>query len=98
MLIDRKQTIMGYHKLSEGGLSGTIIDPRLVFKVAIDRLASGIILAHNHPSGNIEPSQSDRALTQKIKEAGKFLQVELMDHVILGHNDYYSFKDEGELD
>ena len=72
-------------------------DPKLIFKKALDDLASGIILVHNHPSGNLQPSHADRQLTKKIVEAGKLLEIPVLDHIIFADNGYYSFADEGEL-
>jgi DNA repair protein RadC len=70
-------------------------DPKIIFKLALEELASGIVLAHNHPSGNLTPSQSDRDLTKKIKEAGRLLDIQLLDHIIVAGRNYFSFADEG---
>jgi DNA repair protein RadC len=86
---------MAKEKVSSGGLSGTIADCRLIFKSAIYKLASSIILVHNHPSGNNKPSQSDINLTKKMVEAGKLLDVSVLDHLIVAENRYFSFADEG---
>ena len=84
-------------KLSQGGISGTVTDVRIVMKKAIETLASGIIVSHNHPSGNLNPSESDTKITQKIKEAGGLLDIQLLDHLIISDKDYYSFADNGLL-
>jgi DNA repair protein RadC len=84
-------------KLSQGGISGTVTDVRIVMKKAIECLASGIIVCHNHPSGNLNPSDSDTKITQKIKEAGNLMDIQLLDHLIISEKDYYSFADNGIL-
>ncbi len=84
-------------RIGQGGLSATITDVRLIFKSALDRLATGIIIAHNHPSGNCTPSESDIQLTRKIKEAGKTLDISLNDHLIITDKNYYSFADNAIL-
>ena len=83
--------------MSEGGVSGTVVDPRIIFKMAIEELASGLIVAHNHPSGNLTASQSDIELTQRLREAGKFLEIPVLDHLIICGKNYLSFADEGML-
>ena len=84
-------------RLSTGGLTSTLVDVRLVFKNALDVFATGIVLCHNHPSGKIVPSGADKLLTEKIKNAGRTLDIKLMDHIILGENAYFSFADESLL-
>lgn len=83
MLTNRANKVLGIFELSAGGVSGTVADPRLIFAAAIKGVASGIILAHNHPSGNLQPSPADINLTRKIKEAGRLLEIQLLDHIIL---------------
>lgn len=83
--------------LSKGGLTGTLVDVRILFKIALEHQATGIILSHNHPSGKLEPSEADKRITRKIKEAGQLLDVALLDHVIVTEHGYYSFADEGIL-
>jgi len=83
--------------ISEGGISGTIVDQKKIYKIALDHHASSIILGHNHPSGNIHPSEADQKITKKIKEAGALLDVAVLDHIIVGDDKYYSFADEGVL-
>ena len=97
LLLDRSNRVLGYELLSKGGISGTVADLRLIFSIALTSLASAIIIAHNHPSGNIQPSHADINLTQKIKEAGVRLEIPLLDHVILTKESHYSFADEGRL-
>ncbi len=95
--LNRKNQVEKIECISKGGVSGTVVDTRVLFKPAIESLFSGVILAHNHPSGNLHPSQSDRELTRKIVEAGKLLDVAVLDHLILGDGSYFSFADEGIL-
>jgi DNA repair protein RadC len=97
ILLNRANIITNKLQISAGGVSGTIADPKIIFKLALDHLASGIILVHNHPSGNLNPSQADNDLTKKLREAGKFLDVPVLDHIIFADNDYYSFADRGVL-
>ena len=82
-------------RLSSGGLTNTSADVRLIVKMAIEHLASRIALCHNHPSGNVAPSQSDMMITRKVNEGAALLDIELVDHVIIADNKYYSFADEG---
>ena len=96
-LLNRGNQITHHHLISKGGVAGTVVDIKLIFKYAIDHLASGIIVAHNHPSGSTKPSKQDNVITQKIKEAGKILDVLLVDHLILAENRYYSYSDSGAL-
>ncbi|WP_269237530.1 RadC family protein [Flavobacterium flavigenum] len=84
-------------QLSKGGISGTIVDVRLVFKVALENGATGLILCHNHPSGGLIPSDADKQITRKIKQAGDSLDVKVLDHLIITETKYYSFADEGIL-
>lgn len=95
MLTNRANKVLGIFELSSGGVSGTVADPKLIFAAAIKANACGILLAHNHPSGSTQPSQSDIALTKKIKEGGKLLDVQLLDHIIVTADSHYSFADEG---
>lgn len=97
MLLSRSNEVMDKQKVSSGGVSGTVADARIIFKSAIQRLASAIVLVHNHPSGNLKPSQSDINLTKKLKEAGELLDIAVLDHVIVADSGYYSFADEGTL-
>lgn len=97
ILLNRANRVIRKKRISEGGVSGTIADPKIIYKSALDELASGIIVAHNHPSGNLTASQSDIDLTHKLKEAGKFLEIQLLDHLIFCGEKYFSFADEGIL-
>lgn len=97
LLLNRANRLIRKLRISEGGVSGTVADPKVIFKSALDHLASGIIVAHNHPSGNRTASQSDIDLTRKLKEAGKFLEIQLLDHLIVCGPKYFSFADEGML-
>lgn len=93
----RNQKVIEVKKISEGGVSGTVADPKIIFKHALDLLASSVVLSHNHPSGTVKPSQHDISLTKKIQQAGKVLDILVADHIIIGENKYYSFADEGDL-
>jgi DNA repair protein RadC len=96
--MNRSNSVLGILEISKGGISGTVTDVRLIFQAAIKANASGIIVCHNHPSGNLNPSESDTKLTQKIKEAGNLMDIQLLDHLILTTDDnYYSFADNGLL-
>jgi DNA repair protein RadC len=97
LFLNRSNRVINRMRLSQGGVSGTVTDVRMVMKKAIEYLASGIIVCHNHPSGNLNPSESDSKITQKIKEAGNLLDIQLLDHLIISDNDYYSFADNGLL-
>lgn len=97
LLLNRANRVIGCYEVSLGGLSGTIADPRVIFAVALKCCAVGLILAHNHPSGNLTASQSDIHLTSKLKKAGEFLDILVLDHIILSENGYSSFADEGLL-
>lgn len=97
IFMNRSNTIIKTECISKGGVSGTVVDVRLVLKPAIECLASGIILAHNHPSGNLKPSHEDVLLTKKVKEAAKLLDIIIQDHLIIGDQAYFSFADEGVL-
>ncbi len=97
LLLSRNNTITRHVQISKGGVAGTVVDAKLVFKPALEELASGLILCHNHPSGNLIPSQADIDLTKKIKEAGKLLDINVFDHLIFTNDGYYSFADEGLL-
>jgi DNA repair protein RadC len=95
LLLNRAQRLIKKKRISEGGVSGTVADPKIIFKLALEELASGVIVVHNHPSGNLSPSQSDIDLTRKLKEAGKVMEIQLLDHLIIAGRKYYSFADEG---
>lgn len=95
VLLNRANEVIQTVVVSDGGVNGTVADPRRIFKLAIENNAASIILGHNHPSGNLKPSESDLKLTKKIKEAGLLLDINVLDHVIVGIEKYYSFADEG---
>ncbi|MEZ4801134.1 MAG: JAB domain-containing protein [Gelidibacter sp.] len=97
LLLNRSNTVLGIYPVSKGGVSGTIVDAKLVFSVALKCNASSIIVSHNHPSGNLNPSEADKSLTKKLKSAGQYLDITLLDHIILTKDNYYSFSDEGLL-
>lgn len=97
ILMNRAQRVLGIYEMSTGGVSGTVADPKLVFIAALKANACNIILSHNHPSGNLKPSRADEDLTRKIKEAGIFLDIKVIDHIIVTSEGYYSFSDEGML-
>ncbi len=97
LLLNRGNQILERVNISKGGVSQTVVDTKIVFKMAIDKLASSIILCHNHPSGNLKPSEADKQLTKKIKEAGRILDLPILDHLIFADNTYFSFADEGLL-
>ncbi|MEL6674137.1 MAG: DNA repair protein RadC [Bacteroidota bacterium] len=97
LFLNRNHEIKAERQMFQGGVSATIIDPRIVFREAVQHLASAIIVSHNHPSGNLTPSRADRQITQKLKEAGRLFDIPLLDHLIISHRGYYSFADEGEL-
>ena len=97
LLLNRNHQVLGIYPLSKGGVSGTVVDAKLVFSVALKCNASSIIIAHNHPSGNLKPSEADKRLTKKLKEAGNYLDVKVLDHIILSREGYYSFADESQM-
>lgn len=97
ILLNRGNRIIRKQQISHGGVAGTVADPKIIFKAALEELACGIILAHNHPSGNVTPSQQDIDLTKKIKESGKLMEIQVLDHLIFAGSKYYSFADEGLL-
>lgn len=97
ILLNRQHNTIGWAKIGQGGIAGTVVDIKLVCKYAIDALASGVIFVHNHPSGNLKPSPQDDQLTHKMKEALKYLDINLLDSIILTENDSYSYLSEGRL-
>ncbi|GAB2696758.1 DNA repair protein RadC [Hymenobacter frigidus] len=97
ILLNRANVVMRKTAISRGGVAGTVADPKMIFKEALEQLASSIILVHNHPSGNRSPSAADIQLTKKLKEAGNFLDLPILDHLIYSDQGYYSFADEGML-
>lgn len=97
ILLKRNNEVIRKLQISRGGVSGTIVDPKIIFNRALEELASGLIMVHNHPSGNIKPSQQDIRLTKKIKQAGEFLEIPVLDHLIFTNDGYFSFADESML-
>ena len=95
--LNRGSRLLKMERLSVGGVSGTSVDVRLVIKSALEHRSSSLILAHNHPSGNLQPSQSDRSITFKIRDAAQLFDIQIADHIIVGHETYFSFADEGIL-
>lgn len=97
ILLNRANRVLGVSIISTGGISGSVVDSKVVFQTALKANASSVILVHNHPSGNLHPSQADRELTEKIKAAGKFLDIPMLDHLVLTDSSFYSFADEGQM-
>lgn len=97
LLLNRANKVIKKVNISEGGFSGTVADPKKIFKLALEHSACGIILCHNHPSGNLKPSEADLLLTRKLKEAGAHLDLPILDHLIIGDEKYLSFADDGLL-
>jgi DNA repair protein RadC len=94
---NRANKVLGVFEVSTGGIAGTVADPKLIFVAALKAGATGLILSHNHPSGNLTPSHADIELTRKIKQGGQLLEIQLLDHIIITSEGYYSFADEGLL-
>jgi DNA repair protein RadC len=97
IFLNRANKINEFKIISEGGITGTVADPRIILKKALEQDAVSIILCHNHPSGSLKPSRADEELTHKIKEAAKYFDIKVLDHLIVGDDGYYSFADEGIL-
>jgi DNA repair protein RadC len=97
LLLNRANKVLGYRCLSQGGISGTVVDPKAIFQVALLTNASSVIIAHNHPSGNLLPSDADTRLTKKIKDVGNLMELQLLDHLIIAQEGYYSFADQGAI-
>ncbi len=98
LFLNRANRVLGWARLSIGGITGTVVDPKIVFVLALNTGACSIVVSHNHPSGNIKPSEADIRLTKQIKEAGKLLEILLLDHLILTpEGEFFSFADEGML-
>jgi len=98
LLLNNSNKVKGIYQLSKGGITGTIVDLRILFAVILKTLSVGVILAHNHPSSKLQPSETDKQLTIKIKKAADFLDIKVLDHLILAPNgEYYSFTDSGLL-
>jgi DNA repair protein RadC len=97
LILSRANNVITQQLISKGGQAGTVADPKMIFKSALENNAASIILAHNHPSGNLKPSQADLNLTKKLKEGASLLDISVLDHVIFSNTSYYSFADEGLL-
>lgn len=97
MLLSRNNKVLDLQMIGRGGISGTVADVRVILKLALENLASGIILAHNHPSGNLSPSNADISLTHKVKESAKLMDIAVLDHLIITDTSYYSFADNGKI-
>jgi len=95
LFLNRANKIIKKNIISQGGIAGTVADPKKIFKAALENNASSMILCHNHPSGNIKPSEADIKLTRKLKDAGTLMDISVLDHIIIGDNTYFSFADEG---
>jgi len=96
-LLDRANHVIDIFKISQGGTAGTVMDVKIIMKRALEKLAHGIIISHNHPSGNNNPSDADRMITTKLREAAKLFDILLLDHIIVANRQYYSFADDGML-
>ncbi len=97
LLLNRSNTVIDKFMISQGGVTGTVIDVKLILKVALERLACSLILCHNHPSGNMMASEADKKVTKKIKDAAELMEISVLDHVIIAHDQYLSFADEALL-
>src|SRR5207237_2139753 len=97
LFLNRANKINHFQVIGEGGITGVIADPRIILKKALEEDAVSLILCHNHPSGSLRPSRADEDLTRKIKEAAKYLDISILDHIIVGESGYFSFADEGML-
>ena len=97
IFLNRNNIVIGVYNLAKGGISACTVDIRIILAVALKSLSTSIILVHNHPSGNLQPSQSDKEITKNLKEACKMVQIALIDHLIITKENYYSFADEGLL-
>lgn len=97
LCLNRANHVIGFHKASSGGTSGTIMDAKVIFTIALKSMAQGLIIAHNHPSGQLKPSEADIKITKSLKEAGKLLGIPIMDHLIITDEGYYSMADNGYI-
>lgn len=95
ILVNRANFVLGIYELSKGGISGTVVDVRIILSVALKCNASGIIMVHNHPSGNIKPSVADSKITRRLKDACDLLEISLIDHIIISRDSYFSFTQDG---
>ena len=97
ILLNRRNGVLRKLPVSSGGITGTVVDPRIIFKEALDHYACSLILVHNHPSGNIKPSNEDISLTRSLKKAGEVIEIQVLDHIIFSNSRYFSFADEGMM-
>ncbi|NVO20319.1 MAG: DNA repair protein RadC [Bacteroidetes bacterium] len=97
VLLNRANRVIRTIMISSGGITGTVVDPKKVFKLALENNATSMILGHNHPSGQVQPSEADISLTRKMKQAGDILEIAILDHIIIGDEKYYSFADDGRI-
>ncbi len=97
LLLNKANRVLKKVRISEGGISGTVVDPKKIFQICLAQHTSSIILGHNHPSGNIQPSEADQRITNKIRDCGTMLDIAVLDHIIIGDDRYYSFADDGTL-
>ena len=97
IFLDQKNHVIYKTQISKGGISGPLVDVRVIFRIAIEHLATSVVVAHNHPTGNLTPSQPDISITRRIKEAGDLLDIKLLDHLIIGENSFFSFSEQGLL-
>jgi DNA repair protein RadC len=95
LLLNRANKALGFSFISKGAIAATVSDPKMIFQAALKANASSIILVHNHPSGNLQPSEADLNLTKNLVKAGEFLELKVLDHLIIGEDSYFSFADEG---
>ena len=97
IFFNQKNHVIYKTQISKGGISGTLVDVRVIFRIAIEHFATSVVVAHNHPTGNLTPSQPDISITRRIKEAGDLLDIKLLDHLIIGENSFFSFSEQGLL-
>jgi len=97
LLLNRNNKVIDKFMASQGGITGTVIDVRLIMKTALEKMATSMVLCHNHPSGGLTPSEADLQITRKLKEAGRILEIQVLDHLVVTQKSYYSFADEGVL-
>ena len=97
IFLNQKNHVIYKTQISKGGISGTLVDVRVIFRIAIEHFATSVVVAHNHPTGNLTPSQPDISITRRIKEAGDLLDIKLLDHLIIGENSFFSFSEQGLL-
>lgn len=95
LLLNRANEVIAKEQISKGGIAGTVVDGKIIFNLALSKKSSAIILAHNHPSGNLKPSESDLRLTRQLSSFGKYIDLQILDHLIFSDNNYFSFSDEG---